>query len=377
MKRSAPLLFAALWVAGCATAPVKPARRAPPFPTSPGISKNRTTTVAEKPAPPPPPPVLTLPAPLPADAEPSAAAVPQLLSSLPNLNDYTLLANGGWNANWYVGHNTCWVHKLPAASSGPYVRAFAGAKLGAMKTEPIPGRPTWERRVIPGEVAIALGPEPSWSQSKRYLLAMSDDIPLEGDPDNALEGVGESRWFWVEVPLKSISTAGDNYVALYSPDDEFRDARHAPILAAGPSNGVVDTWLNNSVRGQPPLTPVEALKTPVVSYEPAVALKLVPAREERPRVAWRRPPAKDAEINPRLVLEAEVSGSDIESAWVEFSTDSRSWRRIGRREYGAPYAFTLTREVLPKGPVQVRAVAQDTWENTGVSPVLVLKVPRK
>jgi len=343
------------------------------------------TAVPPSPPPRPPVPALVRAGPPRAETPPEVVLPPPepppaglaLLSPLPNLNDFTLLANGGWNANWYVGHNTCWVHRLPPAPRGDYRRAFVGAKLGAMKTEPIPSRPTWERRPISGEVSVGVSPEPLWPQSRRYLLTAAEDIPLEGDPDNALDGVGEARWFWVEIPLKAVSFDSPNYVALYSPDDALRDARHAPILAAGPSNGVVDTWLNNGVRGAPPLTAAEALKTPVVSYEPAVAIKLIPAQEDRPQVSWRNPPAAGAEVNPRLIVEAEVVGADVQYAWVEFSTDTRRWLPLGRPQWGAPYTFTLSREALPRGNVQVRAAAKDFWESIGTTAPLSLKVPRK
>lgn len=346
-----------------------PALKKPVSSAAPAAAKTPPPSAVKPIAPVEAPPVLesTMPVSLP----------PQILTPLGNLNDYPLLANGGWNANWYVGYNTSWVHRLPAASSGAYARAFVGAKLGAMKTEPVPGRPTWERRVVPGEIAVALAPEPFWPQNKRYLLTMTDDIPLEGDPDNGLDGVGEARWFWAEVPLKAVSFTGDNYVALYSPDAALKDAKRSPILAAGLSNGVVDTWLNNFVRGQPPINSSDALKTPLVSYEPAVAIKLVPAREERPRLAWRRAPAREAEIAGRVALEAEVEGADVECAWLEVSTDTRAWRRIGRRAYGAPYVFTVSPDVLPRGLVHVRAVAKDFWESRGATPALPLRVRRK
>jgi hypothetical protein len=78
-----------------------------------------------------------------------------------------------------------------------------------------------------------------------------------------------------------------------------------------------------------------------------------------------------------LVLDARVSGEDIECAWVEISTDTRSWRPWGRPRCGAPYTFTLSRESLPSGSVHVRVTTKDLWENTGTTPPLVVRVPRK
>ena len=51
------------------------------------------------------------------------------LADLPNPNDFTLFANGGWDGSWYVGYNTCWMQKLPAPPAGEYKRAFLGARF--------------------------------------------------------------------------------------------------------------------------------------------------------------------------------------------------------------------------------------------------------
>ena len=69
----------------------------------------------------------------------SQRPLPVYLSALSNLNDYSLFANGGWDGNWYAGFNVCWMEQLPKPVQGNYVRAFIGAKLGRMKTRPIPG----------------------------------------------------------------------------------------------------------------------------------------------------------------------------------------------------------------------------------------------
>lgn len=337
----------------------------------------------KKPAAPPP----SHPSPVMAPAAPAAptqtappeavdGARPVFLSELPNINDFVLFGNGGWDGNWYVGYNTCWVSKLPPAPAGRYSRAFLGAKLGRMKTEPVPGRPSWERRPIRGEINIAVAGEPLWPQSRRFLLAETQDIPLEGDTENAVEGVGESRWFWVEVPLKFVSFEKDNYVALFSPSEALSDARHAPILAAGWGDTKQNTWLNSTVKGQPPIQAEDALKTAVTYFEPAVALKLVPANDRAVTVTLEGPlPEQDAPMPEKLILSASVAGQDVESAWVEFSTDTRAWNRAAAPVYGAPYVFTVKRDRLPPGKVRLRAAAQDLWGNKGASADFSVQVP--
>lgn len=365
MKRASAAFL--LVLAACAA----PAPKAPLKKSAGAPAKTVKATPAAAPKAAPAAPVKADP------AIPLGPAAPVVLANLPSLNDFNLLANGGWNANWYLGYNTSWVVKLPPAPAGDYRKAYLGVKLGAMKTEAVPGRPTWERRPIPGEILAGVAPEPRWPASERRLVARTEDIPLEGNSDNALEGVGESRWFWTEIPLASVSFESDNYVALFSPEEKLDDLRRAPVIAAGANDGKLNAWLNTGVAGAPPLTAAEALLTPVVSYEPGVAIKLVSAREDKPVVLWRRPPARGASVENRITLEAAVSGTDLQSAWVEAAADGQTWRRVGRPQWGAPYVFTLRREELPAGAFQVRIAAKDVWENVGVSLPLTLKSSRR
>jgi hypothetical protein len=310
--------------------------------------------------------------PVPTDGE---ARLPVFLAELPNPNDFVLFANGGWDGNWYVGYNTCWISKLPPAPPGPYARAFIGAKLGRMKTEPVPGRPSWERRPIPGEVNIAVAQEPLWPQSRRFLLADSGEIPLEPDMEHAVEGVGESRWFWVEVPVRFISDKRDNYVALFSPTKEFSDSRHAPILAAGWGESRDNTWLNSSAKGEPPFNPEEALKTAVTYFEPALAIKLVPPNNRAVSVSLVDAPEHVDFAGEELILRTSVEGTDVRGAWIEFSTDTRAWNRAVTPILTAPYIFSVKRENLPAGRNLLRAVAVDIRGNRGESGTVSVLVP--
>jgi hypothetical protein len=282
------------------------------------------------------------------------------------LNDYQLFANGGADYGFYVGYDRAWVVRFPAVPSGEWHRAFIGAKLGGMKTERKPGRPNWDRRVVPGEIVAAVSPEPLWPQSRRYSLASTEDIPLAGDPDQALEGVGESRWFWAEVPVSALSTGTPNFVALFSPDEPLRGEGRNPVLAGARNEGAVTAWLCNDAQGQPPRTSTEAFRFPSGANTPAVAMKLVPRREAAPAVSLRRPKNGTA-IGNALVVWASVEGTDVASAWVEVSADGRDWRRAGRSVTQPPYFFSIPRENLPHPVARVRVTAVDVWENRGAS----------
>src|SRR4051794_30165180 len=41
-----------------------------------------------------------------------AVKPPVFMADLANPNDFSVFANGGWDGNWYVGYNTCWIQKL-------------------------------------------------------------------------------------------------------------------------------------------------------------------------------------------------------------------------------------------------------------------------
>jgi hypothetical protein len=177
------------------------------------------------------------------------------------------------------------------------------------------------------------------------------------------------------VPVRFVSSEADNYVALYSPSQGLKDAAHAPVLAAGWGDTKNNTWLNSSVKGEPPFSREEALKTSVTYFEPAIAVKLVPANSGEVEVRLRgRPPEDDLVLEDKLELDAEVRGQDIRAAWVEFSTDTRVWRRAGPALSGAPFVFTVKRDQLLEGANRVRVAAVDELENKGVSGTFTLHV---
>jgi hypothetical protein len=299
---------------------------------------------------------------------------------LNNLNDFTLLANAGFDPGWRVGYDTAWVVQLPPAPAGPWKRAFLGAKLGRAKLEPVPGRPSWEKRRVKGEIDVAVANEPLWPHSRRTLLTDVEAVPLEGDPDNAAADVGEARWFWTEVPLSHVSFDKPNFVALYSPSPSMMGPDRAPVLAAGPRPPLVpdvNTWLSSGRRGQPPLGITEALKTPINTYAPAVALKLVPENDRPPEAVWTDVPASGEVAAKPFLLGALVTGVDVSRAWVEFSTDTRIWKESGRALLAPPYVFTVKPETLPAGEVWLRIGAADLWESRAYTEPRRVIVPEK
>jgi hypothetical protein len=312
-------------------------------------------------------------------SNPEAAPVPRLpvyVAELSNLNDYTLFANGGWDGNWYVGFNVCWIEELSAPSTGTYRRAYIGAKLGRAKTQVAPGKPVWEKENIPGEIYLSLASTPSWKATQKYFLTDAADIPAQGDPENALENVGESRWFWTEVPVAAVNFTGPNYVALWSPTEYFVSASSSPLLAGGWGGQEVNSWLNNDVRGYAPLNAATALKTPLSVFEPAIALKLIPAGEPQQIGVTIEAIVDGRAKTANKTFIAHIAGQEIEKAWLEVSLNDGPWRKYGRFIYTAPYMFTLKADALPNGKIAVRCVAADVWGDIGSSRPVELQVAR-
>lgn len=303
--------------------------------------------------------------------------LPIYISELPNINDYTLFANGGgWDGNWYIGFNLCWIERLPPAPVGNYLRAYIGAKIGRMKTRQIPGKPIWEKEPIPGDIYISISSTPAWKANQSFFLVNTIDIPLEGEPDVALNGVGEARWFWVEVPLNIINFEGENYVAIWSPTPYFVSTASSPILAGGWGSKKVNTWLNNDIRGYPPLNPKESLKTSIIVYEPAIAIKLIPENTFQDIRVLILESKKGRENTEDKTLLISVQGDQIERVWIEISNDGNEWKKIGRYLWSPPYMFTLQANLFNEGDYKIRACASDIWGNIGYSTPLEIKISR-
>lgn len=297
--------------------------------------------------------------------------LPAFYADLPNPNDFGLFANGGWDGSWYVGFNTCWMQKVSVQSEGQYRRAFLGAKLGRMKY--FPEKPPWDKKAYPGKIYMSISSTPSWTRAQSYFLVSTEDIPLESDGENAIEGAGESRWFWAEIPLKLVNPRGDNYLALWSPSQNLTNLSSAPILAAGWGTKEVNSWVTHEAKGMAPTDPAKSISTPLTVFEPAIALKLVPeSSAAKPRIKIKKIENGKARANlpaPRVVW-SSIEGESIERSWVEISTDSKNWNRYGRYMYSSPFTFTVKMHEIPIGPegkTWIRIGAADIYENVGLS----------
>jgi len=339
------------------------------------------------------------------DLSASENRYPVIIAEVKNLNDFGLFATSGWDGNWYVGYNHSWVTKLPEAPEGSYAKAYLGAKLGRAKNfirrqlerarthfEQLKNLPEQEREESAkqlkytsfkeisqkieelakklssphsGKIYIGINSSPHWDKKHSFFLVPEDDIPREGDPEEALEQVGEARWFWIEVPLSLVSFDKENYVAIWSPDENLNSAQVSPILASAWGSREVNTWLGQESQGKAP----SSLSRPVTIFEPALAIKLVPSNEKRVLVEILNI-TDEEEIKEKRVVTATVSGEDIVRAWLEISRDKSSskvqkWLRTGRFAFGAPYSITLDPGKLEEGIHYLRVGAEDFWGNVG------------
>jgi len=292
---------------------------------------------------------------------------PIFVSNLANPNDYSLFANGGWDGNWYVGYNTCWIKKLPAIPPGAYSRAYIGAKLGRAKLAPS-AKNVWDKKPVPGSVYIALSSTLTWSKDQQYVLVENSEIPLEGDYESAVEGTGESQWFWQEIPLEKINAKGDNYLALGSTAAGLLTVSSSPVLAAGWGGKEADTWLLRDVEGAPPRTKPKDIGQPLAYFQPAMALKLIPESGKGPHpiqlrvTEWKNPATPQGK--PTITVQA--AGDSIQQVWLEYGSKG-SWTKIGRTLWKAPYIFSLDQTKLPHGRLELRVCAKNVWEEQAVS----------
>jgi hypothetical protein len=319
------------------------------------------------------PPMSDLP-PLPLDqtqaaasSEPAKAEEPKVLPDYlaleSNLNDFVAFSDGGWDGNWYVGYNSCWIVKLPPATAGSFVRAFIGAKLGRAKMTSKPGN-AFEQFPIPGKIYMALSPNPAFSTEQSYFLTATDDIPAQPDPNLISSRIGDPGWFWTEVPVEAISTQGPNYLAIWSNTEGFVSVSSSPILAAAKTEQPADAWLNRSIHGVPPRDPAAALETRLSRLLPALAIKLVPANHNAVKVGGLR---LDRSADGETVLRFSAEGSNIEETWYEVSYDMLSWMREGPLLRHPPFAFTLSPRLSSAREAFVRVVAVDSLGNQGQS----------
>ncbi len=310
----------------------------------------------------------------------TSVVVPTILTLAPSVHDYTRFADGGPDANWYVGFNNAWIVKLPPAPAGEFQHAFIGAKVGRAKTRPNADKP-WLRETISGKVYMAISQTPAWNSEQSFFLAETPDIPAEADPQARVDGAGAAEWFWAEVPLSMVSFTGPNYLIVWSPTNYFTKASSAPILAASDVDVDEDAgrearaWNNRSILGVPPRSAATSLETPINNILPALAIKLVPPGPDEPAVS-----VNDLTLGragKRLLVRFSAAGEDVSEAWVEVSRDRLDWTRLSKLQRRPPYVFDLPADKSAGPGMYVRGAARDVSGAVGYSdPTMVPYAPR-
>jgi hypothetical protein len=297
----------------------------------------------------------------------SASNDPKFISLADNINDFGRFADGGSDSNWYIGFNNAWIVKLPPPPPGDYTRAFIGAKIGRAKSQSVSDSP-WERAKIPGKVYMAVSATPAFGSDQSFFLVDTADIPADPDANVNMPGTGHSEWFWTEAQISQISFDRPNYLIIWSPTRELRDAAHSPILAGlaassekNPSEPV--SWNNHAIQGVPPRSDSGALQVPIMNIRPALAIKLVGGSGRVVRVADLAAKASGDDVTVRFAIE----GRDVELAWVELSQDELEWRRVTAYLRNPPYIFTLSRSLIPARGAYIRARARDSAAVEGKS----------
>ncbi|MFN3550714.1 MAG: hypothetical protein ACK4WJ_02750 [Endomicrobiia bacterium] len=303
------------------------------------------------------------------------------------LNEYTLFANSGWDGNWYVGTNMCWIKKFKKEflpDKDFFSKLYVGVKLGRSKTVPKPNSPPWEKEIIDGNIYIGISSTAAWKSDQRYFLCKFSDIPTEGDWENALATTGEARWFFTEVPLEKIDTNQDIYVCVYSNTPNILSASSAPILAAGWRERYQKesfVWLNNEINGSPPIDPSNSLKTQIRAFDAAIVLKFIPYGAENLPVKIKIAKITDGRPNTdEKVFYIKPMTPNIQTIWMEISSDKENYTKISKYQYDEPFVFNLNTNMIPKeinGDFYLRFVAKDIFENIGYSEELQLNIKRE
>ena len=318
---------------------------------------------------------------LPADGLPPALStsvvVPTYVTLASTVHEYTRFADGGPDANWYIGFNNAWIVKLPAAPEGSFQRAFIGAKIGRAKTRPNADKP-WIRETLPGKVYIGLSQTPAWTSEQSFFLAETSDIPAEADPQEHVDGIGAAEWFWAEVPLSMVSFTAANYLIVWSPTNYFVSGSSAPILAAADPDVAgardVHAWNNRSILGVPPRSAALSLETPIANIYPALAIKLVAPAPEEPAIT-----VNDLTLGRsgrRALIRFSAAGEDVTDAWVESSRDQLDWARATKYQRRPPYVFALPLDRSVAPGMYVRGAARDVSGAIGYSdPVMIPYAP--
>jgi len=311
----------------------------------------------------------------------SADPYPAYVTAGAPVSEYTLFANTGWHANWYVGYNTCWIKRFPREAL-PDLAAFRaaaiGVKLGRAKQKPAP---TGRETVREGAVYVGIASTAAWKANQRHLLCSVADIPSEGSPDSAVTTTGEARWFFTEIPIDTLADDGDLWVCVYADQRYLSNAAASPIMAGAPRDpsSPGNTWLNTDITGSPPINPAEALKVPVGAYDPAIIIRLIPREQPRPAGIALAAITDGRSGTDEKVFYVRALTPGIERMWMELSQDRITWQRISRFAYGEPYAFAISLATVPpdiNGDFHLRFAAQDIFMQTAYTPFVTLTITR-
>ncbi|MCS7227796.1 MAG: hypothetical protein NZ839_02380 [Endomicrobia bacterium] len=302
------------------------------------------------------------------------------------INEYNLFANSGWDGNWYVGANMCWIKKFNKENFPPkelYSKFYVGVKLGRAKTQPKPFSPPWEKQVIDGNIYIGVSSTPAWKSDQRYFLCKIADIPTEGDDENAINTTGEARWFYTNIPIEKVDFTQDVWICVYSNTPYLTSASSSPILAgAWRERQQVDfnVWLNTEINGAPPIDPATSLKTQIRAFDPAIIIKLVPKDAEKlPVKIYICRIVDGRKENDEKVFYLNTETPNLERVWMEISVDKINYVKLSRYCYSLPYAFHLNIPMIPQeinGDFYIRFAAEDIFGNRGYTEELQLNITR-
>lgn len=318
----------------------------------------------------------------------SFAAEPLYITELPNIHEYDLFANSGWDGNWYVGHNHAWMQKLRSVPErDDYKKAFIGAKLGKAKTREqiekklaqrisdkekklaaVSGK---DKKKLLSEIEnlkkekefsngikfyVSLSDDSDFSDDKKYFLVENSEIPFEGDWEEAINNTGSSRWFWVEVPVGKVSRERGNYIAVWSDNPLLDSTELAPIIAAGWSDSKEkSSYLSTNNEGKAP----KGIEKSISFFTPALAIKLVPENNFKVSVSIKELKVEKNVVRIFMSAEGEITRihANLFKGKEEIETG------FGITE--PPYAITVVD--LEKGEYRLILEAEDRFGNRGKS----------
>ncbi|RLD17961.1 MAG: hypothetical protein DRI36_02565 [Caldiserica bacterium] len=327
---------------------------------------------------------------------------------LPNPNEYFLFATSGWTGNWYIGPDHCWIQKIVIDKEIDFDRIFIGAKIGrAKRDEEILNSFKYsdkkfelrkkerlykkkkdeslkeeierlkkelkeiESRVVGKnkDIYISITDDPEkWNN--KYLLERNSLLPLEGSYVEAIDGVGEARWFWVEISKDFVVGKSTFYVAVWSDYQEFDSVERSPILAAGWGDDRRDSFLCKIKDGMPDFS----TKKDISFFEPAIGIKLIKSENRTLDIVIEKVEYEvDRELKGKFKLRVyfDVKGEEITRFYVERRVD-KGFDVFGFYYYNPPYIVTVKN--VEKGKYFIRGVVEDWEGNRKVSFVMEVEI---